>query len=72
MWFTAALVLSNTAATGVCSGGAVIYGEEGSSGYSDGAHMAADLALLFPKVGQQVLCVFFFEFGAWSLSFVLK
>lgn len=58
MWFTAALVLTNTkiagntAAAGVCSGGAVIYGEEGSSGYSDGAHMAADLALLFPKVGQ--------------------
>lgn len=52
MWFTA-LVLSNTVAAGVCSGGAVIYGEEGSSGYSDGAHMAADLALLFPKVGQR-------------------
>ena len=53
MWFFAALVLRNTAAAGVCSGGAVIYGEEGSSGYSDGAHMAADLALLFPKVGQR-------------------
>ena len=50
MLFTAALVLSNAAAAGVCSGGAIIYGEEGASGYSDGTHMAADLALLFPKV----------------------
>ena len=50
MWFIAALVLSNAAAAGVCSGGAIIYGEEGASGYSDGTHMAADIALLFPKV----------------------